>query len=85
MNDDLETLEYLKNLKSRGVRYLCRSYGEGMTIVAFRILGDIVQAEDIVYGTFWRLWLEKKFSDVVPPLRPFLYEEIKKACKAQDF
>jgi hypothetical protein len=84
MNDDLETLEYLKNLKSRGVRYLCCRYGEGMIVVAFRILGDIEKAKDIVYDTFWKLWVEQKFADVIPPLRPFLYEEIKKACRTPD-
>jgi DNA-directed RNA polymerase specialized sigma24 family protein len=82
MNDDLEILTCLKNSKLLGVRYLCSRYGEGMTIVAFRSLRDMEKAKDLVYETFWKLWAEKKFSDVTPPLRPFLYQEVKKACNA---
>ncbi len=81
MNDDFEILEYLKSNKLRGVKYLFTKYGDGMIIVASRMLADTDKAKDIVYNTFWKLWLEKKFSDVTPPLRPFLYKEIKKACK----
>jgi hypothetical protein len=82
MNDDLEILGYLKDLKLKGIRYLYSSYGKGMIVVAFQAMGDLEKATDIVFDTFWKLWMEKKFSDVVPPLRPFLYNEIKKACKS---
>ncbi len=81
MNDDLEILECLKSLKLRGIKCLYTKYGEGLSIVASRMLGNADKAKDIVYDTFWKLWFEKKFSDVAPPLRPFLYEEIKKACQ----
>jgi DNA-directed RNA polymerase specialized sigma24 family protein len=84
MNDDLEILEYLNNLKLKGIRYLLSKYGEGMIIVASRMLGDTDKAKDLVYDTFWKLWLEKKFSDVEPPLRFFLYKQVKAACLASE-
>jgi len=79
MNEDYEILESLKDLKLRGVRYLYSKYGEGMVIVAFHMLGDTDKAKELVYDTFWKLWRENKFTDVTPPLRPFLYKEIQRA------
>jgi hypothetical protein len=84
MDVDVEILEYLRNLKLRGVSHLYCNYGFGMFIVANRMLENIDQAKDIVYDTFWKLWFEKKFSDVAPPLRPFLYQEIIKACATKE-
>jgi hypothetical protein len=78
--EDLIILEYLKKQKLQGVKFLCSRYAISLEVVAFRILGDIDKAKDIVFDTFWNLWVEQKFSDVMPPLRPFLNEEIKKAC-----
>ena len=80
MNEDVQILEYLQNSKLRGVRLLIDRYGKGMVMIAFRMLDDLDKAEKVVYGTFWRLWREKSFAGASPPLRPFLYEEIKKAC-----
>ena len=80
MNDDLQILEFLNDAKLRGVRFLISKYGDGMNIVAFRVIGDMEKAKKIVYDTFWRLWSERSFHNVSPPLRVFLYEEVKKAC-----
>ena len=82
--EDLIILDYLKKQKLQGVKFLCSRYAISLEVVAFRILGDIDQAKDIVFDTFWNLWVEQKISDVTPPLRPFLHEEIKKACNAVD-
>ena len=82
MNEDLMILQQLRSYKLRGVRFLISRYGDGMVIVAFRMLGDMDKAKKIVYETFWKLWSQNGFSDAQPPLRAFLYEEIKKACKA---
>lgn len=78
--EDLIILEYLKKQKLQGVKFLCSRYAISLEVVAFRMLGDLDQAKEIVFDTFWNLWVEQKFSDVTPPLRPFLHEEIKKAC-----
>ena len=84
MNEDLQILQQLKTYKLRGVRFLITRYGDGMIIVAFRMLGDMEKAKKIVYETFWKLWRENGFLDAKPPLRAFLYEAIKKACLATD-
>ena len=81
MNEDLQILEYLKNSKLRGIRLLFSRYAEGMFIVAYRMLGDINKAKEIVDDTFWKLWSEQGFFDATPPLRSYLYEKIKKACE----
>jgi DNA-directed RNA polymerase specialized sigma24 family protein len=81
MNEDLQILEYLNSSKLRGIRLLFSRYGEGMVIVAYRMLGDIQKAKEVVDDTFWKLWSEQGFSDATPPLRLFLYEKIKKACE----
>lgn len=81
MNEDLQILEYLNNSKLRGIKLLSSRYGEGMVIVAYRMLGDMNKAKEIVDDTFWKLWSDQEFSGAAPPLRLFLYEKIKKACK----
>ena len=80
MNEDLQILEYLNSSKLRGIRLLFSRYGEGMVVVAHRMLGDMNKAKEIVDDTFWKLWSEQGFSDATPPLRSFLYEKIKTAC-----
>ena len=81
MNEDFTILEYLNQSKLRGVRYLVCKYGYGMSIVANRTTGDMEKAQKLVYDVFFKLWTERKFDNVQPPLRLFLYQEVKKACR----
>ena len=80
MNEDVLILDYLRQQKLQGIRFLYSRYADSMELIASYLLGDRAKAKSIVGDVVWNLWLEKKFVDVDPPLRKFLYREIAKAC-----
>jgi hypothetical protein len=82
MDEDLLILTYLRQQKLQGIRYLLCRYADSLELIASYYLGDRAEAMYLVGDVVWTLWLEKKFADVDPPLRKFLYKEIHERCKA---
>jgi hypothetical protein len=80
MNEDLLILDYLRQQKLQGIRFLYCRYADSMEMIAYYFLGDKTEAKYLVGEVVWDLWLHHGFVGVEPPLRKFLYSEIKKAC-----
>jgi len=80
MNEDLLILDYLRQQKLQGIRFLYSRYSDSLEMIAYYFLGDKTEAKYLVGEVVWGLWLHHGFVDAQPPLRKFLYTEIKKAC-----
>ncbi|MGX5817759.1 sigma-70 family RNA polymerase sigma factor [Chitinophaga lutea] len=60
---------------------LYHKYRKALVVEAYSILGNAVEAEDIVQDLFSSLWTKKKLDDVAPGnYRNYLYQAVRRNC-----
>jgi DNA-directed RNA polymerase specialized sigma24 family protein len=81
MNQDLEIIYQLQQRNIQAFKALCHDYAEDMTILAYILLEDSNQANQVVDDLLLRLWSEDGFRNATIPLHKFLFQEVKKECE----
>ncbi len=81
MNQDPEIIYQLQQRNIKAFKALCYDYAEDMTILAYILLEDSKQANQVVDDLLLRLWSEDGFRNATIPLHTFLFQEVKKECE----
>lgn len=59
---------------------LFRKHYKPLVVQAFVLLGDSMEAEDLVQGLFIDLWEKKMFENIHTSLRSYLHRSVKNRC-----
>ncbi len=81
MNQDQEIIYQLQQHNIKAFKTLCLDYAEDMTILAYILLEDSKQANQVVDDLLLRLYSEDGFKSATIPLHKFLFQEVKKECE----
>ena len=78
-----EEMALIKELQKHNIQTFSRfykKYSPDMLILAHTILNDAELSAKAVDSIFEKLWEEKKFSYIQPPIHTYLYRAVKKVC-----
>lgn len=87
LTNDLDFIKKLKSGHSQALNHLFTQYRSWLTICAYTVLRDEVEAEEIVQEFFIDFWENKKFRLIeaksIPALKNYLFICIKNRCLNQ--
>jgi RNA polymerase sigma factor (sigma-70 family) len=78
--DDAQIIEQLKTGNREAFEVLFKKYYKLLTVTAFYVLKDEMDAEDIVQGFFIDLWERQLYTNINSSLKAYLTTAIRNRC-----
>ena len=78
--EDRELLQLLKNSDVKAYEFLFKKYYKLLSMKAFFILDDEMEAEDTIQSLFSEIWEKKLYLRIDTSLKAYLYTAVRNRC-----